>query len=103
MLIFLKKDIVPIFVPQICFNDKYNNPNSYVEMNPSLYISENGNVSILVRCVNYRKYKSNQFTVYGLHPNSVYYIIKGQFTTSNQKLDIEQFEFNILQHIFVNM
>ena len=56
MIIFPKKDIIPIIIPQICFQDKYNNINNYVEMNPSLYIDADGNTKILVRCVNYKKF-----------------------------------------------
>jgi hypothetical protein len=42
MIIFSKKDIIPIIVPQIYFQDKYSNTNSYVEMKPSLFIKEDG-------------------------------------------------------------
>ncbi len=34
MIIFPKKDIIPIIVSQVFFQDKYNNINSFVEMNP---------------------------------------------------------------------
>jgi hypothetical protein len=44
MIVFPKKDITPIIVPQICFTDKYGNTNSYVEMNPSLFIEEDGTI-----------------------------------------------------------
>ena len=52
MLIIKKVNIIPIITPQICFIDRFNNVNSYTEMNPSLNIDTNGNVIILVRCIN---------------------------------------------------
>lgn len=97
MIIFPKKDIIPIMVPQICFDDKYNNINSYVEMNPSINIDETGKVTILVRCVNYKKYKELIFTLYGEVSNSIFYIITGNLNKTN-KLDIESFEYNILNY-----
>jgi hypothetical protein len=96
MIIFPKKDIIPIIVPQICFTDKYNNINSYVEMNPSLFIEENGNVIILVRCVNYKKVKEKQFTLYDSFSNSIYYAVYGKIKNS-EKFDIENFEFKLLE------
>lgn len=96
MIIFLKKDIIPIIVPQICFQDKYNNRNNYVEMNPSLYIDENGNTIILVRCVNYKKISNKQFTLYEENSNSLYYILKG-IIKDREKVDIENFEYQIIQ------
>ena len=97
MIIFPKKDIVPIIIPQICFNDIYNNINSYVEMNPSIFIEEDGNINILVRCVNYKKYMSKQFTLYGNNSNSIYYIINGKIKYED-KLDIENFQYNLLDY-----
>jgi hypothetical protein len=93
MIIFPKKNIIPILVPQIYFNDRYNNLNSYVEMNPSLFINESGELTILVRCINYKKYESNQFTLFESNSNSKYYILKGKI---NEKIDIENFDYNIL-------
>jgi hypothetical protein len=95
MIIFPKKDIVPIIIPQICFLDKYNDVNNYVEMNPSLIIDENGYFSILVRCVNYKKFNTKNFTLYGAMSNSIYYKITGKINT-DEKLDLENCEYNIL-------
>ena len=92
MLIFPKKDIIPIIIPQIGFTDKYQNPNNYVEMNPSLFIDENSNVTILVRCVNYKKNFKKEFTIYETNSNSIYYIINGKIN-NKEKLDIENFEY----------
>ena len=95
MIIFPKKDIIPIIVPQICFKDKYNNINNYVEMNPSLYIDADGNTIILVRCINYKKFNNKQFTLYEDNSNSLYYILKGQIQC-REKVDIENFEYQII-------
>ena len=95
MIIFPKKDIIPIIIPQICFQDKYNNINNYVEMNPSLYIDADGNTKILVRCVNYKKFNNKQFTLHEENSNSVYYILKGNIE-DREKLDIEKFEYKMI-------
>jgi hypothetical protein len=96
MIIFPKKDIIPIIVPQIYFKDKYSNTNNYVEMNPSLFIEENGNVIIFVRCVNYKKFNNKQFILYESNSNSEYYIINGNIR-DREKLDIENFEYKLLE------
>lgn len=96
MILFPKKDIIPIIVPQIYFKDKYSNINNYIEMNPSLFIEENGNVTILVRCINYKKFNNKQFILYETNSNSVYYILKGNIQ-DKEKLDIENFEYKILE------
>jgi len=95
MSIFPKKDIIPIIGPQICFQDKYNNRNNYVEMNPSLSIDENGNTIILVRCVNYKKFSNKEFILYQDNSKSVYYLLKGKIK-DREKVDIEKFEYQII-------
>jgi hypothetical protein len=96
MIIFPKKNVIPIIIPQIFFKDKYNNLNSYIEMNPSMNIDENGNTIILVRCVNYKKYSLKDYTLYDEISNSVYYILEGKI--NNDKLDIENFDYKILNY-----
>ena len=95
MFIFPKKDIIPIIVPQLCFRDKYNHVNSYVEMNPSLFINENGDVTIFVRCVNYKKFRSKDFTIYGNMSHSIYCKLIGKLHATD-KLNIEDFEYDIV-------
>ncbi len=97
MIIFPKKDIIPIIVPSLCYNDKYNDCNSYNEMNPSIFIDKYGNVTILIRCVNYKKYPSKQFTIYGQNSNSIYFIANGKIN-DREKLNIENFEFNMINY-----
>jgi hypothetical protein len=99
MIIFPKKDIIPIIVSQVFFKDIFNNINSFVEMNPSLFIEENGSIIILVRCVNYKKYNNKSFTLYQTNSNSVYYILKGNIK-DREKLDIESFESKIIETTF---
>jgi hypothetical protein len=96
MKIFPKKDIIPIILPQICFKDKYNDTNNYYEMNPSIYIDENGDTIILVRCINYKKFFSKEFTLYEKKSNSIYYILKGKIN-NEEKLNIEDFNIEILE------
>jgi hypothetical protein len=99
MIIFPKRDVIPIIVPQICFKDRYNNMNNYAEMNPSIFIEEDGTTTILVRCVNYKKFNNKHFTLYQAHSNSVYYLLKGKITDS-VKLDVENFEYHLIEPIF---
>jgi hypothetical protein len=99
MIIFPKKDIIPIIVPQIYFQDKYNNINNFVEMNPSINIDNDGSIIILVRCVNYKKFNNKSFTLYQTNSNSVYYILKGNIQ-DREKLDIEKLEYKIIETNF---
>lgn len=99
MLLFPKKDIIPIIVPQICFKDKYNNANNFVEMNPTIFIEDDGATTVLVRCVNYKKYNNKQFTLYQTHSNSVYYLLKGNISASD-KVNLENFEYRLIETTF---
>lgn len=78
MSVFPNVYVTPIHLPQEQFKDTYGNPNAYIPMNPSLRIEPDGRATLLVRCVNYRKYKDRQFTLYQ-RPWSVstYRIIRG--------------------------
>lgn len=76
MSVFPIISVHPILLSTQDFTDRFGNYNSYVEMNPSIYIEGNA-VTILVRTVNYSKYKNNNFTVFENLSNSIYYIIKG--------------------------
>jgi hypothetical protein len=88
--IFPKGIIHPIIIPVNMFTDRFGNANSYLEMNPSLYmepLEEDGSVIILVRTVNYNKYKSNSFTMNEYHSNSIYYILRGCMRKGRLNLD----------------
>jgi len=97
MIIFPKKDIIPIITPPICFKDKYNDFNCYSEMNPSMYIDENGDTIILARCINYKKFSLKEYTMYENKSNSIYYILRGKIS-DNSKLDLESFEYKIIEN-----
>jgi len=85
MSVFPTLSIYPILLPTQDFRDRFGNYNSYVEMNPSIHIEEN-TMTIVVRTVNYSKYKNNNFTVLENQSNSIYYILKG--TLNNGKLHL---------------
>jgi hypothetical protein len=75
--------VTPIYLPQKQFTDSYGNANAYISMNPSLFISPDGEYTLLIRNVNYRKYANKQFTLYE-RPWSVskYTISRGQMQTN---------------------
>lgn len=52
-----------IVTPHKQFTDRFNAPNAFLAMNPSLHIDEEGNFILLVRRVNYRKFADRRFTL----------------------------------------
>jgi len=65
----------PLIVPQQRFTDINGRPCAFQETNPSIYIDqETGDTTILVRCVDYRKFADKSFTLYQRQSNSIYYI-----------------------------
>ena len=95
--IFIKKNIYPLILPQVFYIDRIQNPNAYIEMNPSMNIDIDGNVKILVRCVNYRKFYNKQFTIYDNYSNSIYYILDGKIE-DDKTLDIDSFDINKIEY-----
>jgi len=89
-LLFRKKNIYPIILPQKFYVDRYHNSNAYIEMNPSMYIDASGNIKILVRCINYRKYLNKSFTMFENYSNSLYAILYGKIE-EGWNLDIDNF------------
>lgn len=67
----------PIICPQITFVNKHGAPDAYHEMNPAIYIKNNGEFIILVRLINYRKFVNRSFTLSESKSISKYYILKG--------------------------
>ena len=61
MTLFPIIHITPIILPESIFIDRFNNQNLYSDINPSIHISENGSVKILVRRINYRKFFNKNF------------------------------------------
>ncbi len=101
MSVFPKIYITPLFVPQKKFHDMYGKPNAYLETNPSIYIQETGEsseVTILVRCVNYRKFNDKSFTLYQPKSNSSYFVARGRLGAfdylSLDNFKIEEVEVN---------
>jgi hypothetical protein len=95
--IFTKKNIYPLILPQHFYVDRFQNLNAYIEMNPSMNIAIDGNVKILVRCVNYRKFCNKQFTMYECFSNSIYYVLEGKIEY-DKILDIETFSINTIEY-----
>jgi hypothetical protein len=75
-MIFSILHIHPIIIPQRKITDRFNNPNAYIEMNPSMFITDAGDVTILVRNINYRKFYDKSFVIFDNISNSLYSIIK---------------------------
>lgn len=97
MKIFPKNYIYPIITTQQTFKDKYNNTNAYIDMNPSLYISKEGNVTILVRKINYSKYFNKDFTLFENQSNSKYSVIRCKINEKSQ-IDIDNAIYCDIEH-----
>lgn len=95
MSIIKKDNIFPIIVPTKIYDDRFGNTNSFVEMNPSIFINDDGSFIILVRTVNYLKYKNKAFTIYGDSSRTVYSIIRGNF--KGDKLDLDDCDVKALE------
>ena len=63
-MIIDKKFITPIFANTITYQDRFGSTNRFWEMNPSLWIEQNGNFTLLLRTVNYLTYQNKTFQVY---------------------------------------
>jgi len=78
----------PILTPQTQFQDRFGQPNAFIEMNPSLYISPDGEITVLVRRINYRKFKDRQFVLYEPKSISSYMILRGTMPAKDQPLSV---------------
>lgn len=85
----------PIVLPELLFVDRFNNRNRYVDMNPSIHISESGEVKILVRRVNYKKFSDKNFVLYAQQSNSAYVLLTG--IIDNSPLNLEKFSISNLE------
>jgi hypothetical protein len=91
MTIFLsKKNIYPIILQQRFYVDRFGNQNAYIETSPSMNIDNNGNVKILVRLINYRKYYNKQRIDYEDYVKSTYVLLCGKIE-ENKSLEMEKF------------
>lgn len=91
-------NITPIILPEVLFKDRFNNTNLYVDMNPSIHISESGNVKILVRRVNYRKFYNRDFILYEHKSNSIYALLTG--TLDDKPINLEGFSVSTLENLY---
>lgn len=66
--------IVPLVFPKQQYKDRFGEPNAFVDMNPSMFIRPDGEVLLLVRRVNYRKYADKQFSL-GSYPSQSKYLV----------------------------
>ncbi len=82
-----KYAICPIIIPTQMYIDTYGNQNSYIAMNPSLWIANDGSFICMVRTVNYLKYKNKAFKIYGPSSNSIYTILRGQLRNGEFQID----------------
>jgi hypothetical protein len=85
------KNISPILLREDFFMDKHNLPASYLSTNPSMHIDQQGEVSILVRCVNYRRYPYNYFVMHHDKTISKTKLLKGKIE-ENKLLNLNNFE-----------
>ena len=69
-------NIIPIVVPQKYYVDQYGLHNAYFENNLSLFIHGN-KVILLIRQINYRKFKNQHYTLGSQHSISHYCMMVG--------------------------
>lgn len=91
MYVFPNIYVTPLIIPKQQFIDRYGNTNEYVSMNPSMFIKSSGHITILVRCVNYKKYRGGAFIVYDpVRSMSIYSILRGNLKI-NEHIILDDF------------
>jgi hypothetical protein len=88
-----KKYINPIIIPLTCFRDNFDKMNALYSMNPSLFITKYGDVYILIRNINYRKFQDKQYTIYENSSKSIYSLLKGNIS-ENKSLNLDDFTYH---------
>jgi hypothetical protein len=91
ILVLEKSNNYPIIIPLKMYIDKHGEYNSFHDMNPSMHIDSDGNVKILVRSVNYRKFYDKKFTMYENYSKSLYTLLSGKIN-NNELLNLDNFE-----------
>jgi hypothetical protein len=81
---------LPLICPQRQFRDKEGSANAYVDTNPSLFIDSDGTTCVLIRQVNYRKFKDRSFKMGENHSVSQYHILRGKYQKCTFELDWEE-------------
>ena len=94
--IITKYKIHPVIINTNNFIDRFNEHNSYIEMNTSMHIDNNGNVIILVRTINYRKFDNKKFVLYEHKSNSIYSILTGKI--NNNIFDLDNFTIDTINY-----
>ena len=70
----IKHRAYPLIFPKAQYKDRFGEPNAFVDMNPSMFIRADGQVTVLVRRVNNRKYADKQFSL-GSYPSQSNYLV----------------------------
>lgn len=70
----IKHRAYPLIFPKAQYKDRFGEANAFVDMNPSMFIRADGQVTVLVRRVNYRKYADKQFSI-GSYPSQSKYLV----------------------------
>jgi len=70
----IKHRAYPLIFPKAQYKDRFAEANAFVDMNPSMFIGADGQVTVLVRRVNYRKYADKQFSI-GSYPSQSKYLV----------------------------
>jgi hypothetical protein len=89
--------VYPMIIPQKIYTDKFKAINSYYNMNPSMNIDSDGNIIILIRRVNYKKYYNKKSIVYENPSKSIYSILRG-YISDNKPLDIDSFNIDNIEY-----
>lgn len=77
MKLFPIRTVRPLILEPKRFQDRFGQPNAYLDMNPSLFIDASGEATVLIRRVNYRKFQDKSFTIYEQQAKSEYLVLKG--------------------------
>lgn len=89
--------IYPIIIPQKQFNDRFGNPNAFIDMNPSIFIDGEGKMTIFIRRIDYQKFQDKKFVLYNNYSNSEYAILEGKIEETS-RLQLDNFDFHELTY-----
>ena len=96
---FTVSNIYPIILPCKYFRDVFGKHNSYYDNNPSMYIKPNGDVIVLVRRVDYRRFADKSFINYSSCSNSIFSIMTGTIK-KDELLDLSNFEHKYIDYSY---
>jgi hypothetical protein len=74
--------------PERYYIDRYGLPNSYYDCNPSLFINNDGSITILLRQINYKKFSNKTFVLGENKSISKYVIMTGSNISNLQTFPI---------------